>query len=438
MLFTSPIFLFLFLPLVILCFQLVPKKLHALYLIMASLIFYSWPSLLTGLSIVLIVFSNWSIVWTFKYPRLKRGMFIVGILYNLTFLCYYKYFSPNFPLGFSFFTFHSISYLIDSYRQNSRSHSLLNTGLYLLFFPHISAGPISKFRDFSKQIEKSPKQIMDNLGVERFILGLGEKMLLANTFAGIADQVFKLSSATLSQPLAWIGILAYTLQIYFDFAGYSNMAIGLGNLFGFQLPENFNLPYRSSSITEFWSRWHISLTSWLREYLYFPLGGSRLGEFRTYQNILTVFIFSGLWHGTGFNFLIWGIWHGSFMVIEKWLSNHQIHLVRNWKILGWLYTMLVVMFGWVMFRSRSINDSLTYLKVMFGFGSQLGSNIHWLSIFTPYVLLASLLGIFLSTGIIRPGKIWVIIRVPLLSLIFGLSLLAVAGNTYTSFIYFKF
>jgi alginate O-acetyltransferase complex protein AlgI len=266
--------------------------------------------------------------------------------------------------------------------------------------------------------------------IARFIVGLTQKMLLANTFGLLADQIFGLSSLDLSFASAWIGLVAYTLQIYFDFAGYSNMAIGIGSLFGFKLTENFNLPYTALSIGEFWEKWHMSLTGWLRQYIYFPLGGNRKGVLRTYLNIAVVFLVSGIWHGVGWNFVLWGLWHGLFMIIEKW---------RGWTKPGHIYTMFVVMIGWVFFRSPGLTSAINYLYALVPTGESMVSKIYWLNYLTPYTTAVFVLGILLAGGfrVKLPAKL-AFLKPLSLAILFLISLLSVAGSTYNSFIYFKF
>lgn len=436
--FTSPIFLFLFLPLSIIVYRLFPKAFKNFYLFAISLLFYAWTQWFALVPIMLAVIGNWGLTRCFAIKYARRPMFYLGIVFNVGLLVFYKYYSDSFPLGLSFFTFHSLSYLIDSYRGESEPCSPLTTGIYLLFFPHVSAGPLTRARDFTSQLHNHPTSIaLTNGGIERIIVGLSQKLLLANTFAVVVDQIFAVPSGGLTFSLAWVGIIMYTMQIYFDFAGYSNIAIGLGNLFGFVLPENFNLPYIATSVNDFWSRWHISLTSWLRQYIYFPLGGSREGYFRTYLNILIVFIVSGLWHGNTWNFVLWGLWYAIFMILEKWGSNHHFRLPAVSRFFGWVYTLLVVMLGWVLFRATTLSQALSYTKSLLSL-SHGTAYIYWQSFFSPYVVLATIVGLALSLGLFRRLRIPMFLRFMGLSLLLGLSLLAVAGNTYSSFIYFHF
>ncbi|MGA9535348.1 MAG: MBOAT family O-acyltransferase [Desulfobacterales bacterium] len=270
------------------------------------------------------------------------------------------------PIGISFFTFQAMSYVIDIYRRDAVvQRNPVNIGLYIALFPQLIAGPIVRFHDIAAQITHRYIRFQDfGEGVERFIIGLGKKVLIANQVAVISDQVFALKTGALSPGIAWLGVLCYTLQIYFDFSGYSDMAIGLGRMFGFRFLENFNYPYISKSVREFWRRWHISLSNWFRDYLYVPLGGSRHGNLRTYLNLLTVFFLCGLWHGASWNFVVWGLLHGFFLVIER-LGFEKL-LARLWVPLRHFYVLFVVMITWVFFRVDTISAALGYLAVMFG------------------------------------------------------------------------
>lgn len=273
------------------------------------------------------------------------------------------------PIGISFFTFQAISYLVDIYRgQATVQKHPVNLALYISLFPQLIAGPIVRYKDVEREIIGRITRIEDlKSGTLRFVSGLGKKVLIANSMGVVADQVFTLPIENVSTGLAWIGIVAYTLQIYFDFSGYSDMAIGLGRIFGFHFLENFNYPYISQSIQEFWRRWHISLSSWFRDYLYIPLGGNRAGTWRTYFNLLLVFFLCGLWHGASWTFVIWGLYHGLFLVVER---LGLIQLLKTIPVFfRHVYTMLVVMVGWVFFRAETLDQALAYVVRMFQFKS---------------------------------------------------------------------
>jgi alginate O-acetyltransferase complex protein AlgI len=387
--FSSPIFLFYFFPLVLLFYFLFPAK--NLFLLLAGLFFYAWGEthyvLILLISIGLNYLSGILIGNTTEGNRRKIFLW-VGLSLNLILLVFFKYvnfFAANFnqilhwmrlpaiavepvhlPLGISFFTFQAMSYLIDVYRKNNEAvRNPLDLGLYISMFPQLVAGPIVRFGDIADQIKKREVTPSDfTCGIRRFVVGLAQKMLIANILAVPADAVFAVPHQSLTTSLAWLGTISYTLQIYFDFSGYSNMAIGLGLMFGFRFPENFNFPYISKSITEFWRRWHISLSSWFRDYLYIPLGGNRQGVLRTYINLIIVFFLCGLWHGADWTFVIWGFYHGLFIVIERMGLGRW--LKRLWSPLAHFYTMIIICVGWVWFRSESVDQAILMTTALFG------------------------------------------------------------------------
>lgn len=270
------------------------------------------------------------------------------------------------PIGISFYTFQTMSYTIDVYRKKVKAnYDFIDFATYVTLFPQLIAGPIVRYEQVHTQLKsRTISTSKFAIGVERFIIGLSKKMIIANTFAYIADQIFSYSPDVLSLGAAWLGIIAYSFQIYFDFSAYSDMAIGLGKMFGFDIPENFNYPYIAKSIKDFWRRWHISLSTWFRDYLYIPLGGNRVNNVRLYVNLFLVFLVTGLWHGASYNFIIWGLFHGIFLVIER-LGFDKI-LERLWSPLQHLYTLLLVLIAWVFFRVETLPDAIGYLKVMFG------------------------------------------------------------------------
>lgn len=427
MFFTSPTFLFLFFPLGYLCYQLCPKRLRPFLLLSLNLFFYAWgdwqflPLLVTS-----ILFNHTVGRLFILKPNLRHLLLSLALFLNLSLLAFYKYISPVFPLGMSFYTFLAISYVIDLYRGEVGKVSLLNTSIYLLFFPHIIAGPLTRAKDFLPQLNKLNPSVVNAAPALTFIItGLSQKLLLANHFAPLVDQIF--SSLPSSGSMAWLGLLAYSLQIYFDFAGYSNLAIGIALLFGLNITNNFNYPYLARSISEFWERWHISLTSFLRQYLYFPLGGSRKGNFRTYLNILIVFAFSGLWHGTGWTFLIWGLWHGAFMILERLLTQLKFKFPQLPNFLSHFYALLAISLGWVFFRSPNLSFAIDYFRMLFSSFSPLP-----LTLLSPTTALILLLGVFISLGYFKntPKLVYPILLV--------LSLLALGSSTFNSFIYANF
>ena len=392
MLFSSTLFLFLFLPLTLVAYLVVGRRLRNVLLLLASLFFYLWGENIY----VLVMLSSITMNYIFGLlidRNIKRGdsgklPMVLGVVANLGLLIFFKY--TNFivdnvnillgtmgvaainiepihlPIGISFFTFQAMSYIIDVYRKDSNvQKNPINLGLYIALFPQLIAGPIVRYHDIADQINRRKTRLLDvAAGSERFIFGLGKKVLIANPLALVADQIFALPVDQLSTGAAWIGVICYTLQIYFDFSGYSDMAIGLGRMFGFRFLENFNYPYISRSIREFWRRWHISLSSWFRDYLYIPMGGNRLGEKRTRRNLLIVFLLVGLWHGASWSFIVWGLIHGLFLIFERSRPGRFIEKMPT--PLQLVYTLLVVMNAWVFFRVEKLSDALDYLAVMYG------------------------------------------------------------------------
>jgi len=391
MLFTEPAFLFLFLPLLLLTYAITPARWQNVLLAIASLIFYAFGELRFVVWLLLSIGINYALALWIEATapgRARKTVLALGIASDLVLLLVFKYaawfvndlnqllaalrLAPlpvpvlALPLGISFFTFHKISYKMDVYRGNTRAQrNPLTLALYILFFPQLIAGPIVRYHDIADQLEQ--RRITERerfAGIARAVQGLGKKVIIANSMALVADRILDLPPAQVSSGAAWLGVCCYTLQIYFDFSGYSDMAIGLALLFGFHFPENFAHPYSSRSVTEFWRRWHMSLSSWFRDYVYIPLGGNRGGDTRTYFNLILVFFLCGLWHGASFSFVFWGLFHGAFLVLERgWLGAV---LVRVPRVLRSAYTLLVVMVGWVFFRIPSFHGALELLGKMFG------------------------------------------------------------------------
>ncbi len=393
MVFSSAYFLLLFLPAVLLLYFVVPKKFRNLVLLIASLYFYTYGEKFLVLVMILSTLVDYKCGHLIEAGKRKLGL-RVSILFNLLTLGTFKYF--NFakdnlaslverfgydaeslsgiaeialPIGISFYVFQTMSYTIDVYRGNVKaSRNLLEFATYVTMFPQLVAGPIIRYIDVQKEIVNREVTLQGFAkGLERFTLGLAKKMIIANTFAALADTVFNQTGGDFSTMYAWVGILAYTFQIYFDFSGYSDMAIGLGKMFGFNFLENFNYPYISKSITEFWRRWHISLSSWFRDYLYIPLGGNRKGKKRLYFNLFVVFTVTGLWHGASWNFILWGLFHGVFIVIEKF--GFDKILKKAGQLFSHIYTLFIVVIGWVLFRAEDIQSTVNYLKRMFIYNS---------------------------------------------------------------------
>lgn len=470
MIFSSITFLFYFLPAFLILYFLTPFK--NTVLLIASLLFYAWGEV--GYTLLLIV----SIGFNYLFGILidhnisnnkKQKVFLgLGIVINLLLIGYFKYFNflitqvlnlkieseVHLPLGISFFTFQAISYLIDVYRRQAKvEKNVFNLALYISMFPQLIAGPIVRFKTVAEQIHVRTHNL-DNIvvGIKIFIIGLAQKALIANTVAEPADAIFSLNEATLTTAAAWLGSICYSLQIYFDFAGYSNMAIGLGLIMGFTFPKNFNYPYISQSITEFWRRWHMSLSSWFRDYLYIPLGGNRFGPLRTYMNLMIVFLLCGLWHGAAWTFIIWGLYHGMFLVLERLALNNLLN--KTWRPIRHFYTLLVILIGWIIFRAENFHHLNYFLKAFLGMGS--GDTI----VYTYLSFLSNSIVTVLSLGIIFAMPLFLVITKSLNQqnqtalniknlttqalleifyiLILLLSLLNIASGSYNPFIYFRF
>jgi len=479
MIFSSTLFLFIFLPLTLLIYYAIPKKYvmaKNIELLIASLIFYAWGEPKNVLLMLLSIAVNYVFgLLLEKFDGKKtyrRLVLILSVIFNLGMLFYFKYLgfftggriTVILPIGISFFTFQIMSYTIDVFLRNVKTQrNPFKLALYISLFPQLIAGPIVRYIDIEKELTNRTYDV-DKIfkGVTRFSVGLAKKVIISNTVGLLADNVFGLDPTLMSASTGWLGAIAYTLQIYFDFSGYSDMAIGLGHMMGFNFIENFNYPYISKSVQEFWRRWHISLSSWFRDYLYIPLGGNRKGNVRTYINLLIVFACTGFWHGAAWNFLAWGMFHGLFQIIErlglkkvlaadfKSLENKPV-LAKTLRIVmsvvGHIYTLLVAIIGWVLFRAENMTKAWKYICTMFRF-----SDWGWVRAVAQldgYTLVIILLGIVCSLPIvpfvrekIRKYK-WsetaysVIGAVAMVTLLL-LSIFCLTGSDYNPFIYFRF
>ena len=503
MLFSSVIFLFLFLPAAWAAYYLSWNKGRNPVLLLASLVFYVWGGREQVFILLLSVLLNYAIGISFllfdrlgaarmagvaasgapgsaaRADRVRRLLLVLGISLNLALLAFYKYFnffvsnlSQTFgwlglgplpmanivaPLGISFFTFHALSYLCDIYQaKGDPQRNPINLALYLTVFPKILAGPILKYQDAEHQLaDRTLTSQAFLVGIRRFIVGLGKKTLIANPLAAVADKIFAIPANELSPDLAWLGLVCFTLQIYFDFSGYTDMAIGLGKTFGFEFPENFNFPYISQSVQEFWRRWHISLSTWFRDYLYIPLGGNRCSSAKQYRNLIVVFVLCGFWHGASWNFILWGLWYGLFLVLER-LEFGQV-LRRAWRPLRHCYALGVVVLGWVLFRTDDLNHAFHYFVSLLGLNAPTTGQYYLALYLDPEVLLVLLLGAVgampvailvqqLASGVCDSPRRWSraaavgfsFVDLLFLGSLFLLSCMAVAGGTYNPFIYFKF
>lgn len=467
MVFSSILFLYYFLPVVLLVYYIAPKRFRNSVFLLASLFFYAWGEpVYVFLMLFSILFNyGFGLLMTGTRKRRKRvltaacmlNLLLLGVFKyagfaarNLALLLHTQIAEPNIPLplGISFFTFQAMSYVIDVYREEAPPQkNLADLALYITAFPQLIAGPIVRYTAIMDQL-KNRKHTLAGFsdGVLRFVVGLSKKVLLSNQLGAMADTVFAQTQTGLSAAAAWSGIVSYTLQIYFDFSGYSDMAIGLGKMFGFSFDENFDYPYISQSVSEFWRRWHISLGSWFRDYVYIPLGGNRKGKAKTYRNLLIVWFLTGLWHGASWNFVAWGLYYGVFIALEKAAKNK---MKKTNIIIQRGYTMLAVMFGWVFFRANGLREAFLYFKYLFGL-TRVSDTLATLLFHDNFGILAiSILG---ATPLVKKaakriftkeqGGEYSTAKSVMISLFVCLMLAActvmLANSTYNPFIYFRF
>ncbi|RDJ25548.1 MBOAT family protein [Bosea caraganae] len=492
MIFSSAIFLFVFLPIVLVLYYLSDYRFRNVILFAASLFFYAWGEPGYVFLMILSILLNWFTGILIDRVKSRRVAFLIlsaGVTINIIILVYFKYFTffasviisalsglydfgdqPEaipLPAGISFFTFHAISYIVDIYRgQAGAIRNPLTMGLYISLFPQLVAGPIIRFHDIAEQLKLRVNSYERfGSGIERFVFGLAKKLLIANPLGQVADAAFATAAADLSTPTAWLGITCYTLQIYFDFSGYSDMAIGLGRMFGFEFPENFNYPYISRSVREFWRRWHISLSTWFRDYLYIPLGGSRASKATMRINLIIVFLLCGLWHGASWNFLVWGAFHGALLSLERGpFGSFQARLPRP---LAHAYTIFMVMIGWVFFKADTLSHAVGFLHAMSGLSDAVGIAGDIAPLVTPKLPFVIAAGVLLSTPIAtfwardwrtrrfpshskepypsplgewldKDGPPIFLARALLVPILFALCVSELASATYNPFIYFRF
>ena len=489
MVFSSVIFCYIFLPIVLITYigiYIVGKKLKLskniiiqvlnVIILLFSLIFYAWGEPKNIVILILCTALNFFVAQAIQKLSYKRVLLFLGVTLNLSLLLYYKYAMLLFsgksleiinstlpdswfindvlnialPLGISFYIFQAISYLIDVYRQDvAAEKSFVNFACYLTMFPQLVAGPIVRYSQVEKELKS--RTIDSDLfasGASRFIIGLVKKILIADTLGIIVDSVFDVTNTGLEMSAAWFGIISYTFQIYYDFSGYSDMAIGMGKMFGFSFPENFNYPYIASSIQDFWRRWHMSLSTWFKDYLYIPLGGSRNGKLRTYINLIIVFALCGFWHGASWNFLAWGVYYGFFLILERLFPN-ILKIIP--KILRHFYVIAVVLIGWVLFRADSFTHAYSYCQALFGYSENTKAiNLQWSGATT----IAFISAVVFSTPVYRVIKNFCTSKVKstneniifiiqlahyfLLLVLFLFCVYPIFGATYKSFIYFRF
>ena len=461
-------FIWIFLPIVFVANALLQwfggSKASNVLLLVASLFFYAWGEPIYVLLMLVSITVNWMAgLLIDRFVRQKSIILFLDILINLTLLTYFKYadmlvetwnavthsdiqlLQIALPIGISFFTFQAMSYVIDVWRGECQCQkNWASLALYVSFFPQLIAGPIVKYKDISEQISQRSVSIEKTAsGIRRFCYGFSKKILVANVLGLCADNIYALKPTNISSVMAWIACFAYTLQIYYDFSGYSDMAIGLGKMFGFDFRENFLYPYCSRSIREFWRRWHISLSSWFRDYLYIPLGGNRRGSARTWINLLIVFFCTGIWHGANWTFVFWGIFHGFFSLIERGRFGKVISRMH---LLSHIYTLLVVMSGWVFFRAESLSTGLSLLTRMFlpwrylstGYSVWEFMNMHTVLVICVGIFGAGILQYLAGLTNLKARWKYSILEMIFCTAIFCLSLLSLVGDTYNPFIYFRF
>lgn len=480
MVFSSQVFLTVFLPVTVILYYLIPSlRWKNVLLLACSLVFYAWGEPVYVFLMAASILVNYSFGRLIHHARHRRAaarsLLILAVLFNLGLLLYFKYF--NFlvdslnkllsasisareialPIGISFFTFQGLSYVIDVYREDPAEESsfivqrdFIDLALYIAMFPQLIAGPIVRYHDIQPYLRgrtHSTEQFAR--GIETFVGGLAKKVLVANVLGETVELIMVQNVNMIDAPIAWLGAVCYSLQLYFDFSGYSDMAIGMGRMFGFEFQRNFDDPYVSTSITEFWRRWHLSLSQWFRDYLYIPLGGSRRGN--VYFNLFVVFLATGIWHGAAFGFILWGLWHGMFVLLERFHKKHPISGLKLPAPVRWLWTMLIVVLGWTLFRLVSVTGTLRYYSIMFGLSKPdfLRFGLAW---YLPRRTLAALAAaVLLCLPWRQLGRtklaplaaflrkpVPVLIRRSLALLLLGLCFLAVCNSTYNPFIYFRF
>ena len=468
MVFSSMIFLCVFLPVVLIVYYVLPKQLRNLWLLLASLFFYAWGEpryILIMLFSTVFDYCNGRIIAYAtekgRHDTLGRAALVLSVVGNLGILCFFKYtdfaletlnrlagtqfglLQLALPIGISFYTFQTMSYTIDVYRgETPAQRNIISFGMYVCLFPQLIAGPIVRYKEVQKEVDARTTTISGVVhGLQRFLVGLAKKVMLENQIGALWDDIKGLGSADMSMALAWLGALAFTFQIYFDFSGYSDMAIGLGEMFGFHFPENFDHPYESKSITEFWRRWHMTLGAWFREYLYIPLGGNRKGVVRQIFNLFIVWFLTGLWHGAGWNFILWGLYYFVLLVLEKFVLRGVLE--RLPAIVQHLYALFFVVVGWVIFACDDMGLLGSYLKALFGVGVPAGNALalyEW-DIQAPFLVIlliaATTIPVRIAKQLTREEQ-----RPPLLMVytvvLLVLSLAFLVSGSYNPFLYFRF
>ena len=470
MLFSSLTFLFGFLPILLIIYFIVKNRnIRNLILLLFSLVFYAWGEpkyiilMLITITVVYlfgIIIDKFDIEKKYKEKKISLLLCIIVVIGNLIFFKYTNFLLDNLrnifgfniknlnivlPIGISFYTFQILSYIIDLYNKKIKvQKNILSLALYVSLFPQLIAGPIVRYETIENEINNRKETLEDIIkGIKRFIIGLSKKVIIANNMAMLADLIFNNHNNSYGTSIIWLGVLAYTLQIYFDFSGYSDMAIGLGNVFGFHFLENFNYPYISKSVTEFWRRWHISLSTWFRDYIYIPLGGNRVSKIKWIRNIFIVWTLTGLWHGAAWNFIIWGLYYGILLLLEKLYLNKLLDKLP--KIINYIYTIIIIMIGWMIFRANSLNEILLFIKTMFIY-----HKTDWVTIISENLstfnsLLFIIPAIIFSFPVINIIKdkygnktVYIIIGNIILIGLFRICILYLTSSSYNPFIYFRF
>ncbi len=470
MIFSSIFFIFVFLPITLILYYVVPERFKNCMLLLVSLVFYAWGEpVYVFLMLFSIVFNYFSGIQIGDFrkqhdPYRQKISFIITIVVNIAVLGFFKYYGflltnlnailpfdipyreLSLPIGISFYTFQILSYIIDVYRDRVPvQQNFITFGTYVTMFPQLIAGPIVRYADIDKQLKHRVLSFEKfGQGVTWFILGLGKKVLLANKIGEAYDAIAALPADERSVLTAWIGCLAFTMQIYFDFSGYSDMAIGLGKMLGFDFLKNFDYPYTSKNITEFWRKWHISLGSWFREYVYIPLGGNRCSSLENIRNLLVVWLLTGLWHGASWNFIIWGLYYGIILVLEKYLLAPLLE--RLPKFVQWLYSFFLVMMGWVWFFSDTLGDALSYFSCMFGINASAVVDATGLFYLQNYLILFLICAVCCGPWLMNwfrrfslQKKNWhQIAAVVVYAVILILCIASLVNATYNPFLYFRF
>ena len=476
MVFSSVVFLFFFLPITLVGYYLINPKFRNYWLLFVSLVFFAWSQLNYLWIILLNIAINYSAAMLMEHTheKARKPIVILAIIANLAILFYFKYFdfmidsinklfhcSLEFrniilPIGISFFTFQGMSYTIDVYRKEvAAQKNPLKVALYITLFPQLIAGPIVRYTDIAQEIDARRVNVSEfSSGIERFIIGLGKKAIIANTMAACVDGIWKSGAANNTWITLLLGSIAYSLQIYYDFSGYSDMAIGLGRMFGFHFNENFDLPYISKNISEFWRRWHISLGSWFRDYVYIPLGGNKK---HVYLNLAIVFLLTGLWHGASWHFVLWGIYNGFFVLAERWLSHREKQKSDKDKhpfadFLRHVYALVVINIGWIIFRAPSTREGIVYFLTMIGLKQPVRVDFTPFWFFDRWTITIMIIGIVFSFALHKKifavlsnrfsdgvgSKVLTISKYVVLIALLYLSMIRITSGTYNPFIYFQF